>query len=294
MNNTNNNNFYKYLSGILGLLLIFSVAYNFKTVNKVETIEKNLASEIIDKNDALQKLNEIKTIYDQALIEKSELSSELEIEREKVNKLIGEIKNKNIDASTLARYESKIKDIENKMRSLILENDALKKANANLSIQVDSIGTELGASKEKNESLNNQNEELNTKIKRASKLVVTNLNAQPFKLKSSGKTVDTDKASRVNAIKVEFTIPRNELANSGEKLYFIQIIDPKNNVIGDKKEINFDNKLLVYSFPSKVNYKNETIKISEIIKGEDFVKGRYSVNIFDNGTQVSTEYFQLK
>ena len=294
MNNTNNNNFYKYLSGILGLLLIFSVAYNFKTVNKVETIEKNLASEIIDKNDALQKLNEIKTIYDQALIEKSELSSELEIEREKVNKLIGEIKNKNIDASTLARYESKIKDIENKMRSLILENDALKKANANLSIQVDSIGTELGASKEKNESLNNQNEELNTKIKRASKLVVTNLNAQPFKLKSSGKTVDTDKASRVNAIKVEFTIPRNELANSGEKLYFIQIIDPKNNVIGDKKEINFDNKLLVYSFPSKVNYKNETIKISEIIKGEDFVKGRYSVNIFDNGTQVSTEYFELK
>jgi myosin heavy subunit len=294
MNNTNNSNFYKYLSGILGLLLIFSVAYNFKTVNKVENVEKNLASEIIDKNDALQKLNEIKTIYDQALIEKSELSSELEIEREKVNKLIGEIKNKNIDASTLARYESKIKDIENKMRSLILENDALKKANANLTTQVDSIGTELGASKEKNESLNNQNEELNTKIKRASKLVVTNLNAQPFKLKSSGKTVDTDKASRVNAIKVEFTIPRNELANSGEKLYFIQIIDPKNNVIGDKKEINFDNKLLVYSFPSKVNYKNETIKISEIIKGEDFVKGRYSVNIFDNGTQVSTEYFELK
>jgi hypothetical protein len=294
MNNTNNSNFYKYLSGILGLLLIFSVAYNFKTVNKVENVEKNLASEIIDKNDALQKLNEIKTIYDQALIEKSELSSELEIEREKVNKLIGEIKNKNIDASTLARYESKIKDIENKMRSLILENDALKKANANLTTQVDSIGTELGASKEKNESLNNQNEELNTKIKRASKLVVTNLNAQPFKLKSSGKTVDTDKASRVNAIKVEFTIPRNELANSGEKLYFIQIIDPKNNVIGDKKEINFDSKLLVYSFPSKVNYKNETIKISEIIKGEDFVKGRYSVNIFDNGTQVSTEYFELK
>lgn len=293
MNNFSNN-FYKYLSAILGILLIFSIAYNFKKINQVEIVEKNLASEIIDKNDALEKLENIKAIYDQALSENSTLSEELNEERKKVNQLIKEIKSKNVDASKLAKYDGKIKDLENRMRSLILENDALKKANADLNTQIDSVQSELGTTSEKNQMLSNQNEDLNKKIQRASKLVITNLSVNPFKLKTSGKSIETDKASRVNAIKVEFTIPKNELANSGEKLYFIQIIDPKNNIIGEKREINFEDRLLVYSFPSKVNYKNETIKISEIIKGEDFAKGRYLVNIFDNDTQVSSESFELK
>lgn len=294
MENSTPNNFYKYSTIILALLLIFSIAYIFRLTNQVEKVELAVENEIIDKNDALAKLEELKEIYDQALNEKTELNSELEEERTKVTKLIAEIKSKNIDASTLSKYQGKIKELENTMRSLILENDALKKANADLNSKIDSVQVELGSTIEKNESLNNQNEELNVKIKRASKLVITNLNALPFKLRSSGKTVETDKASRVNAIKVDFTIPKNDLANSGEKLYFLQIIDPKNNIIGEKKEINFDDKLLVYSIPVRVNYKNETIKVSEVIKGEDFVKGKYFVNIFDNDTLVSSEVFELK
>jgi hypothetical protein len=274
--------------------LLFAVGYIFKLSNQVNQVESSLASEIVDKSDALSKLEEMKAIYDEALQDESELSADLEVERKKVSQLIAEIKSKNIDASILAKYQKEIKALDNKMRSLILENDALKRANAELATQIDSVSSELSTSSLKNEELLGQNEELNKKLNKAARLVITNLNAQALKIKSSGKEIETDRASRVNAIKIEFTIPENDLANSGEKLYFIQVIDPKNNIIGDKKELNFEDKLLVYSFPSKVNYSNKTIKVAEIIKGEDFAKGRYIVNIFDNDTQVSSNTFDLK
>jgi Tfp pilus assembly protein PilO len=292
--NQSPSNIYKYISIVLFLLLLFAVGYIFKLSNQVNQVESSLASEIVDKSDALSKLEEMKAIYDEALQDESELSADLEVERKKVSQLIAEIKSKNIDASILAKYQKEIKALDNKMRSLILENDALKRANAELATQIDSVSSELSASSLKNEELLGQNEELNKKLNKAARLVITNLNAQALKIKSSGKEIETDRASRVNAIKIEFTIPENDLANSGEKLYFIQVIDPKNNIIGDKKELNFEDKLLVYSFPSKVNYSNKTIKVAEIIKGEDFAKGRYIVNIFDNDTQVSSNTFDLK
>jgi len=290
----NTSNTYKYISLILLLLLIFSIGYIFKLSNQVKHVETSLASEIVDKSGALSKLEEMKIIYDEALKDKSELSVELENERKKVNQLIAEIKSKNIDGAVLAKYQKTIKELDNKMRSLILENDALKRLNADLTIKVDSVSTELNTSAQKNDELLGLNDELNKKLNKAARLVITNLKTQSLKIKSSGREIETDKASRVNAIKIEFTIPENELANSGEKLYFIQVIDPKNNIIGEKKELNFDDKLLVYSFSSKVNYNNKTINIVETVKGEDFEKGRYLINIFDNDTQVSSNSFELR
>lgn len=288
------NNFYKILSLIFGVALLVSLAYIFKLSNQVEVVETELASETVEKDNVLNRLEELKANYDLALSEKSEISEELEAERQKVNQLISEIKKKNIDASSLAKYENQIKSLENKMRTLILENDALKKANSQLVMNIDSLDVALSENTQKSAVLAQENMELNAKIAKASRLVITNLNAQTLKVKSSGKEVETDKASRVNAIKIEFTIPENKLANSGEKIYFIQVIDPKNNIIGEKREINFEDKLLVYSFPTKVNYTNKTIQVSEIIRGDDFVKGKYYVNIFDNDTQVSSNVFELK
>jgi hypothetical protein len=91
---------------------------------------------------------------------------------------------------------------------------------------------------------------------------VLNTRGSAFKLKVSGKEVSTDKASRADVLRISYTIAENQVAQSGTKSYYVQVIDSKNNVLGDKNQ-----KLLVtifvYSFISNINYENKTIDVTE-------------------------------
>lgn len=123
-----------------------------------------------------------------------------------------------------------------------------------------------------------------------------NLRTQAIKVRSSGKQVDTDKARRADQLKVCFAIAANEIAKSGNKTYYVQIIDSKNNVLGDKKIQNFGEMTLTYSFITTVAYDNKAVDVCEFLdgKGKDFEKGTYFVNIFDQSELVSKTSFSLR
>ena len=78
------------------------------------------------------------------------------------------------------------------------------------------------------------------------------------KVRSSGKQIETEKAGRADVLKISFTIAENKIAKSGDKTYYVQVIDSKNNVLGDKKTETFGDKSLTYSFIANVKYENKT------------------------------------
>jgi uncharacterized membrane-anchored protein len=84
----------------------------------------------------------------------------------------------------------------------------------------------LGESKKYNEALTGQNEELSRVVEKAAKLTVLNTRGSAFKLKSSGKEVSTDKASRADVLRISYTA-ENQVAQSGTKSYYVQVIDSK-------------------------------------------------------------------
>jgi hypothetical protein len=98
-----------------------------------------------------------------------------------------------------------------------------------LTTQRDSTVVVLGESKY-NETLVGQNEELSKVVEKAAKLTVLNTRGSAFKVRSSGKEISTDKASRADMLKISFTIAENQVAQSGTKAYYVQVIDSKNNV----------------------------------------------------------------
>jgi hypothetical protein len=53
--------------------------------------------------------------------------------------------------------------------------------------------------------------------------------------------------------------------------YYVQVIDSKNNVLGDKKIIDFGADTLTYSFMTTVKYENKTVQV-ENLPGKDFEK----------------------
>ena len=120
------------------------------------------------------------------------------------------------------------------------------------------------------------------------------LKTAAFIVRSSGKEIATDKASRADVLKVSFTIAENSIAKSGDRKYYVQVIDSKNNVMGDRQTEKISDKTLTYSFIANVKYANKTVDLVQNIPAEKLEKGTFYVNVFDNGQLVSNTTFTLR
>jgi DNA repair exonuclease SbcCD ATPase subunit len=294
MENQNNNSKLKGIIGVLALLLVISLVYIFKLTSDAKALETTVSTTTSEKEAVLKDLAALKATYDTALAENTSMSDELIAERDKVVKLMEQLKSAKGDVASLQKYRSQYKLMEGKMRTLMLEVDVLKKQNQELTTNLDSTTVKLDDSKKYNQVLVGQNEELAKTVEKGQKLTITNLKTATYKVRSSGKQIVTDKASRTDLLEVKFTIAENKIAKSGDKTYYVQVIDGKNNVLGDKATATFGDTNLTYSFTSIVKYENKTVEVSEQLPGKDFAKGTYFVNIFDKGEIVSKSSFTLR
>lgn len=281
----------KVIIAILAVLLVGSLVYIYKISTDVKEVKTEFAKSVSDKDMVMKDLQELKATYDAAIAENTSMSDELVKERDKVVKLMEELDKTQGDVS---KYKSQYNKLEKNMKVLIAENETLKKDNQTLTTQRDSTVVVLGESQKYNQVLVGQNEELSKTVEKGSKLTILNMKTSAYKIKSSGKQVETDKAGRADVLKISFTIAENQIAKSGDKEYYVQVIDSKNNVLGDKQTATFGDNTLTYSFISKVKYENKTVQVSEDLKGKDFAKGSYFVNVFDKNELVSKTSFTLK
>lgn len=281
----------KVIIAILAVLLVGSLVYIYKISSEVKQVETELTKTVSDKDMVMKDLQELKATYDAAIAENTSMSEELIKERDKVVNLMSEVSKSKGDVS---KYKAQYAKLESNMKVLMAENENLKKENKTLTTQRDSTIVVLGETKKNVESLTGQNEELAKVVEKGSKLTVLNTKGSAFKVKSSGKQIETEKAGRANTLRISFTIAENQIAKSGDKDYYVQVIDSKNNVLGDKQTVSFGDKSLTYSFIANVKYENKTVQVTQDLKGKDFAKGTYFVNVFDKSELVSKTSFSLK
>ncbi|MFE3871685.1 hypothetical protein ACFX5F_10665 [Flavobacterium sp. ZS1P70] len=294
MENQKSSSSLKAIIAVLAVLLVGSLVYIFKMTSDTDVVKTELKTTLTEKESVMKDLQELKSTYDAAISENTSMSDELTQERDKVVNLMNDLSKSKGDVASLAKYKTQSIALQSKMKVLMAENEGLKKQNTTLTTQRDSAVVVIGEAKKSNEALAGQNEELSKVVEKAAKLTVLNTRGSAYKLKSSGKEVATDKASRADVLKISFTIAENQVAQSGTKSYYVQVIDSKNNVLGDKKTETFGDNTLTYSFVSNVNYENKTVDVTENLRGKDFPKGTYFVNIFDKDQLVSKTSFSLK
>ncbi|SHF12104.1 hypothetical protein SAMN05444377_10413 [Flavobacterium fontis] len=294
MENQKSNSSLKAIILILALLLLGSLFYIFKLTTDTQNLETKVTAVTTEKDNVLKDLQALKATYDAAIAENTSMSDELIAEREKVVQLMAQLEKAKGDAGALKKYRDQYKALEAKMKTLMVEVETLKGENQKLAKNLDSTSVVLQDSKNYNQVLVGQNEQLSKTVEKASKLSVLNLKTAAYKQKSSGKQIETDKASRADILKISFTIAENAVAKSGDKNYYVQIIDAKSNVLGDKETVTFGSQSLTYSFIAKVKYENKTVDVSQDLPGKSFEKGTYFVNIFDKGELVSKSSFTLR
>ena len=291
MENQKSNSNLKAIVIVLLLLLLGSLGYIFKMSTDAEIVRTELKTTLTEKESVMKDLQDLKATYDAAIAENTTMSEELIKERDKVVVLMADLKKSNGDVS---KFKTQLTALQSNMKVLIAENDNLKKQNVTLTVQRDSTRVVLVESKKANEVLTSQNSDLAKTVEKGSILTVLNTKGAAYKVRSSGKQIETEKANRADILKVSFTIAENKIAKSGTKMYYVQVIDSENNVVGEKKVENFGTKSLTYSFTTNVKYENKTVDVSEDLAGSKFAKGTYTVNVYDKAELVSKTSFSLR
>lgn len=291
-NNSENTNRGLKVGLIIAVLLLLGTAfYTFKLYNDSEKTQKQLTEE---KAVVLKDLNNMAEQYDMAINDNKVANDKLIEARERINGLIDSLKVSENSVKSLRSYYKRYNALQEEMEVLLADYEKLKVENELLATSLDSTQIQLEERTMFNDSLLAQNTELAEIVENAAVLSSVNLKGFGVIVRSSGKLIPTERARRADKIRVCFTVPKNNLVEDGDKEFFVQVIDPKNNVLGSNQQIQFGEKVLNYSVVSKFNYESSNLDICEFVDGNDFEKGRYTVNVFNQGNLVSASEFTLK
>ncbi|WP_394759088.1 hypothetical protein [Flavobacterium sp.] len=281
----------KIISATLGLALLCCLAYSYKNYNDFQETKRILNNE---KTAIVVELNKSKDSLELAISENSSLKTDLIVERQKVTNLLDEINNTNIDVASLIKYKTEVNRLKNVVVSLTKEKFQLKRNNELLKVQRDSTILVLNQSKKYNDTLVAMNEDLNKVIRKGSKISIINLKTATLKQLKTGDLESTDKASKVNVLQITFLVIGNKISKPCEKEYYVQIIDAKNNIVGEKRSKKFGPMILDYSYSSPVKFKNESLEVTAELALENVEKGTYFVNVYDKGELASKTTFALR
>lgn len=291
-NNNSKNTGLKVAIGILLALFIGTGIYTSKLYSDKKETEATLTKE---KQQVMNDLTTMTQQYDVLIGENEATNQDLVEARGRIQGLIDSLKISQTTVASLWSYKKKFLSLREEMDELLTENEKLKIQNSNLATSLDSTQMQLAERTVFTDSLLVQNTELSTVVENASMLQTVGLNGFGVIVRSSGKLVPTERASRSDKIQVCFTVAKNVVIGSGDKELYVQVLDPNNTVLGSNEQVQFGDNVINYSVISKFNYENKNLNICEFVSPNDkFAKGKYTVNIFNQKELISTSEFTLK
>lgn len=294
MSNTNSNIGLKVGLGILLALFLGTGFYASKLYNEKKETEATLVKE---KKQVMNDLTVMAKQYDAAIGDNEISNAKLVEARERIQGLMDSLKVSQTSVNSLWRYKQKYASLQKEMDVLLEENDRLKVENELLATSLDSTQIQLAERSAFTDSLLVQNTELADVVRDAGALQTIGLKGFGVIERSSGKLIPTERARRSDKIRICYTVAKNTLADAGDKELYVQVIDPKDNVLGANNQVEFEDKVLNYSLISRFNYENRNLNVCEFVAqngDEKFEKGRYIVNVFSDKDLISTSEFTLK
>ncbi len=295
MTETKNNNSLKVIAGLLGVVLLGTIIY---TVSLYQDKKKTTAALTQEKELVVEDLNSLKSEYDKAILESNATNEELVAARDRIAKYIDSVQGMKADIASLSRYRRQVSQLKAEREELMKQVDSLTQSNTLLAMQRDSTFVELEKQTVFNDSLIVQNTQLADAVERGSALNLSEFKIDAVKERSSGKLVSTSRAKATDKFKVCFTVADNTIAQAGDREFFIEVLDPQGNVLGESfTKSTEEGASITYSKGTSFYYENSALDVCDYINkpAEDFQKGNYMVNVYDDGLKLlGTSKFILK
>ena len=290
---SSNNNRAKILIGLLVVLLVSLAGYTYTLIQQNKETVLFLEA---DKAEVQKELEALVVSYNETLQDNELKDKDLIAARDRIIVLLDSVKDYKANLSIITRYKAQVRGLKNERTQLFKRADSLLVVTQRLAIEKDSTTAVLIKIIKVVDSVTTANTQLFNSLEKGALIGISNLDATAIIVRKGGKIKETKRASRADKIRVCYTIAPNTLAQSGDRVLYVQVINPDNNIIGDKSNITFGQDLLTYSKSESVFYENQALDVCAIVgtTGQDVLKGLYTINIFDAQRQIGSTTLMLK
>ncbi len=255
-----------------------------------------------DEKHRLQtELDSLEAQIEQVNSSKAKLSAEMQARTDSLQNKIQVLKRAlakgQLSVAELKHAQEDIKQLRYFVTKYTADIEELKQQNASLATERDTLKNQVANVTQKATTLEEQNKELNTKVKVASALKMGSAEVVAYKIKNSGKEVDVTRASTAKKIKINFTVASNEVAEKGLHDVYVRITDPAGNLIvmADSGVFTADGQELQYTYKTSIDFKDEGSTYTiDWVNPEKFVKGDYTVLLYADGFTMGKTAFKLK
>lgn len=293
MNNDNQTKNFKRIIIILVILLFGLGAYTLILFQESQANQQDLQEQ---KMAITQELDDLKGTYD-TLLKDYQLQDQALIEaRSRIAQLLDSVESAKPSMAIIKRYRIEIARLKEERTMLFARADSLIQVTQSLSLKVDSTQVVLDQTRLESDDLRQKNEDLERVLEKGSRLQIIDFSSNAVIVRRSGKIVDTKRASRADKIRACFTITPNAVAVPGERNLYLQVINPKNNLIGSRMTLEQGQQRLYYSATTQVDFQQEEVDVCIMVgaQEEDLVSGRYVLNLYQDSTRLATTTMLLK
>ena len=291
---------------VVVLALLATDVYLYLQKNKSDT---RIVTETGEKNKLQSQLDSLQNQLEQANNGKTKLSHDMQAKNDslysRITVLQKELKKGKLTQKELDDAKEQVRQLQYSVTNYAAQVVQQKKQIVALTGERDTLKNNLAASKtslvqaaKKDSDQSKQIAEKAAKLKIASAIKSATINIVAYKIRGSGKEVDTKRSSVAKKIKINFNIATNDVAEKTMHDVYIRVVDPTGNLIteSDSGNFNADGQDLQFTYKSSIDFKNDpgigyTI---DWVNPVPFQKGTYTVLLYADGYTMGKGSFELK
>jgi hypothetical protein len=302
---------------IIGLLLIGIATMTFLWSSKRSELNQCQNDNLVLKSDmeGMNKMlegyvgglsNDLKTdfknmldTYDRLIEMDHSKADSLNKQKAQISQLLTQLNtNKKLSARELFNLKKENEVLRSIMRGYVKQIDSLNTLNIKLTSVLDETTTKLTETTSERDTYKKDSEQKSEQLKKGAKLQAYGFKSEALRMKINNTTEPTTKAKNAIQMRASFTIGENQIASSGKKAVYLQLIGPSGEVLQNKANYVMDTENGQQAFSDKkdIDYNNQAIDLTIYydLKGQEVGKGNFKVRIYCEGQLIGTDSFTLK
>jgi len=227
------------------------------------------------------------------VVSNDSLAQLLEQEQLKTQRLLEELRTvKSTNATEIRRLKNELTTLRKVMVSYINQIDSLNRINAKQQEVIAQVTEKYEVASRQISTLTEERNTLTEQVTLASQLDATNIRVTP--LNKRGK--EAKRTKDVTQLQVSFSVAKNITAKTGDRILYVRILKPDNDVLTKNAADTFtyENRELSYSMKKYIEYTGEEQTVSLYWDVEEYLyAGNYRADIFAEGNLIGSTTFSL-
>ena len=225
-------------------------------------------------------------------VQNDSLAALLDKEQKRAEQLLKELKNVKANSSAeILRLKKELATVRAVLKDYIRQVDSLQQLNVALVGERDRALAEAARTRKENTAISQVRAQLEEKVEIAAQLNATSVTITP--LKKNGKVAK--KSKDIKTFSIDFTVTRNVTASTGNRMAYVRLMKPNNQLVNPTGQFEYENRTIDYSAAKAIEYDGEEQKVQLYVPVLEYLSaGKYHAYIFIDGQMIGSGAVELK